>query len=308
MRVYLAGETPMSKDEGWSTEVDGWQTGALSKVIKRRLYSYFFHGFHTGNRLSKEIQIAHECGIDLFLDSGAFSAHTQKETIAVDKYASFIMQHGKIFSVIANLDDIGDVGPKSWTNLKALENMGCKVFPVFHHQDDILYLKKMLDAGYPFIALGGLVGASRNVLRDWLDSVWSKYLTHEDGTPRLKVHGFGLTDFELMARYPWYSIDSSSWVMAGIFGGCVFYERGKLFKVVFSEDSPSKRELGSWHYNTLSDEQKSVVDKWLLKYNVTAQQCAAHYSFRHLVNAATYQSLESTGVDKFVHTQETLFG
>ena len=307
MRVYLAGETPMSKDAGWSSEVEGWQTGALSSVIKRRLYSYYYHGFTQGNKLTKEVQLAHECKMDLFLDSGAFSAHTQKQTIAVEKYANFINQHGDIFSVIANLDDIGDTGPKSWANMKALESMGCTVFPVFHYQDDIIYLKKILDEGYEFMALGGLVGSSRVVLREWLDSMWSKYLTKPDGTPKIKVHGFGLTDFELMARYPWFSIDSSSWVMAGIFGGCVFFEKGKLFKVVFSNDSPNKRELDSWHYSQLNDPQKRVVDKWLEPIGVTAEQCAHHYSFRHLVNATTYQSLESCGVERFTLAQETLF-
>ena len=170
----------------------------------------------------------------------------------------------------------------------------------------------MLDEGYPFIALGGLVGASRNVLQEWLDRIWSKHLTYEDGTPRCDVHGFGLTDFVLMARYPWFSIDSASWAMAGIFGGCVFYDQGsreedKLYKVVFSEDSPSQREFNGWHYNRLVDDQKIRVDKWLSANGVTAQQCAAHYSFRHLVNAATYQGLEVIHTDKFIDNQIRLF-
>ena len=307
MKVYLAGETPMSKDAGWTAGVEGWQTGALSTVIKRRLYSYFYHGFLIGNRLSKDIQLACECKMDLFLDSGAFSAHTQKKTISLESYAGFIKQHGKRFNVVANLDDIGDTGPKSWANLKALESMGCKPFPVFHYQDNIEYLKKMLNEGYSFIALGGLVGSSRVILRNWLDEMWSKYLTKSDGTPRLQVHGFGLTDFELMSRYPWFSIDSSSWVMTSSFGGCVFFERGKLYKVQFSDDSPNKRDLDSWHYSQLNERQKQIVDKWLEPMGVTAQQCATHYSFRHIVNAITYQSFEKAGVERFTLAQETLF-
>ena len=243
----------------------------------------------------------------MFLDSGAFSAHTQKKTIAIESYAGFINQHGEHFSVVANLDDIGDTGPKSWANLKALESMGCDAFPVFHYQDDIAYLKKMIDGGYPFIALGGLVGSSRVILRNWLDEMWGKYLTKPDGTPRLHVHGFGLTDFELMSRYPWYSIDSSSWVMTGNFGGCVFFEKSKLFKVTFSDESPNKKDLDSWHYSQLNEPQKKVIDKWLEPMGVTAQQCAEHYSFRWLVNAITYQSFERAGVECFVQAQETLF-
>src|SRR5262249_29502261 len=154
----------------WSTQVEGWQVGRLSNVIKRRLFSYFFHGYEINNRLSKEVQLARECGTDLFLDSGAYSAFTQDEVIPVESYADFINQHGDIFSEIANLDDIGDIsgGSKSWDNLKALEAMGCAVFPVFHYDDDIRYLKKMID-NYSFIALGGLVGAHRSKLRAWLE-------------------------------------------------------------------------------------------------------------------------------------------
>lgn len=307
MRVYLAGEAPMSKEEGWAQNVDGWQVGALSTVIKRRLYSYYYHGYSIGNRLSKEVELALECKMDLFLDSGAYSAYTQKETIDVEQYGSFIRQHGEHFSLIANLDDIGDTGPRSWNNLKALEAMGCNVFPVFHLEDDEKYLVKMLDEGYPFIALGGLVGASTNVLGNWFDRIWSKYLAQENGIPRTNVHGFGLTDFKLMKSYPWFSIDSSSWAMAGIYGGCVFYENDKLYKITFSTDNPDIRNFDGRNYEQLNSAQKATIDRWLLPHKVTAQQCASHYSFRHLVNAATYQSLEVLGTDRFVLKQETLF-
>lgn len=295
MRVFFAGEAPLAKEEGWSREVDGWQ-GTLRKIIKRRLFSYYFHGLNIGNRLSKEVQLSRDYGMDLFLNSGAYSAYTQKKTISVDKYADFIHQHGKIFSHIANLDDVGDTGRNSWDNLKALETMGCKVIPVFHYQDDIIYLKKMM-ANYEFIALGGLVGAGagRKKLRDWLRVIWGKYLTEKDGlTPRLKIHGFGLTDFDLMKRYPWFSVDSSSWVQAGIHGDCIFMsENSRLRTIVFSNESPSLNDPNSWHYENLNEYKKRAVDRWLLPHNVTARQCASHYSFRHLVNAATYQGLEA---------------
>jgi hypothetical protein len=104
MRIFLAGESP------WPN----WQADPLGSIIKRRLYSYYYQGFNIKNRLSKEVKLSHKCGMDLFLDSGAYSAHTQQQTIPVESYASFINQHGDIFSLIANLDVIGDTGPKSW--------------------------------------------------------------------------------------------------------------------------------------------------------------------------------------------------
>jgi len=311
MKVYLAGETPMSKDEGWSRDVDGWQTGALASIIQRRLYSYYYHGFKRGNRLDKEVLISVDSKMELFLDSGAFSAHTQGETISIEQYADFIHQHGHLFTVRANLDDIGDTGPKSWANWQRLREMKCDVFPVHHAADEDRYLNMILEQlNQPtdFMALGGLVGASRNVLRTWLDRIWSQFLTNENGTPKLRVHGFGLTDTELMLRYPWYSVDSSSWVMTGIFGACIFRDGSTFYKVTFSDESPDKTSIGGWHYNNLVPAQRKKVDGWLEHHGVTAEQLAGHYSFRHLVNARTFTEIELMETPKtFFKQQDTLF-
>jgi len=306
MKVYLAGETPMSKDEGWGRDVEGWQTGALAGVIKRRLYSFYYH-----NKIDREVQASLDSGHELFLDSGAFSAHTQGKTITIDDYAKFIHANGMHFSVKANLDDIGDTGPKSWENWQELKRQGCDVFPVHHAADEDRFLLKILDELEPdtgFMALGGLVGASRSVLRSWLDYIWAKFLVKEDGTPRVRVHGFGLTDTELMLRYPWYSVDSSSWVMTGIFGGCIFREGGTFYKVQFSDESPDKYNVNSWHYDRLTPPQRARVDQWLARMGVTAEQLASHYSFRHLVNARTFTEIEEMEtVPTFKLVQETLF-
>jgi hypothetical protein len=294
MKIFLGGEYLMEKEAGWSAEVQGWQIGALSKVIKRRIFSYYYHGYQIDNRLSKEIELTRDCGIELFLDSGAFTADTKNKTIALDRYANFIHQHGNIFSAVANLDVIGDTGPKSWDNLKALEANGCSVIPVFHYGDDIIYLRRMLDGNYPIIALGGLVDSSQKVLQEWLDEIWDNYLKDKKGNPRRRVHGFGMTDFELMKSYPWYSVDSASWLMAGAYGGgCVFYEQDALITIIFSDDNPAR--FDAEHYNNLDEHLKSDVDRWLAAHGVTAKQCATHYSFRHLVNGATYQNLETIG-------------
>jgi hypothetical protein len=302
MKVYLAGETPMSKDEGWSRDVEGWQTGALARVIKRRLYSFYYH-----DRIDREVQASIDSGHELFLDSGAYSAHTQGKEITLEQYAEFIHANGHHFAVRANLDDIGDDGPKSWENWQKLKSMGCDVFPVHHASDRDEYIVKILDELEPdtgFMALGGLVGASRNVLREWLDRIWSKFLVKDDGTPRVRVHGFGLTDTELMLRYPWYSVDSSSWVMTGIFGACIFREGGKFYKVTFSDDSPDRFSINSWHYGSLTPQQKQRVDAWLSPMGVTPEQLAGHYSFRHLVNAQTFTGIEEMETPRTFFVQQ----
>lgn len=310
MQVFLAGEVALQKDQGVFKDVEGWQTGSLASIIKRRLYSYFYHP-----KIDSEVQIAIDNNIDLFLDSGAFSAHTVGKPVSLDDYARFIQENGHHFRVKANLDDIGDTGPKSWENWQELRRQGCDVFPVHHAADQDKYLEMILEVlmqekpdGTSFMALGGLVGAGREVLRTWLDYIWSKFLTNEDGTAKLRVHGFGLTDTELMFRYPWYSVDSSSWIMTGIFGGCIFYDGKRFVKVVFSDESPDRYKIDGWHYSTMTAEQQRSVDALLEPMGVTAEQCAKHYSFRHLVNAQTFTNIEDMATPRTFFLQQGTMG
>ena len=64
-----------------------------------------------------------------------------------------------------------------------------------------------------------MVKQSSKTVRRWLDHVWHYYLTNPDGTPKVKVHGFGLTARELMFRFPWGSVDSTSWMHTSRYGG-----------------------------------------------------------------------------------------
>jgi len=95
--------------------------------------------------------------------------------------------------------------------------------------------------------------------------------------------------------------------MAGMYGDCVFFNNNKLTKISFSDESPALRDIDSWHYKNMNMTQHAIVDGWLKPHGVTLDQLAKHYSFRHLVNAATYQNMEHLGTDKFIQKQETLF-
>ena len=57
-----------------------------------------------------------------------------------------------------------------------------------------------MSSGY--IGLGGMVRQPTKLLRTWLDRMFADYLTNPDHTPKVKVHGFGLTNLDLLFRYP----------------------------------------------------------------------------------------------------------
>jgi len=210
--------------------------------------------------------------VELFLDSGAFSAWTQKVEIDIQSYIQFIKENIDCISVYANLDVIGDV-EKTWENQMIMEEAGLSPIPVFHaYFEDPKWLKRYMDRGYEYIALGGMAGGAITVqaLRPVLDRLWRQHLSDADGLPLCKVHGFGLTSLPLMLRYPWYSVDSTSWVITGRMGG-IFMPRwyqGKWvyddasWKISVSNRSPDKKEAGQ-HIETLSPGRKEIVLRYI---------------------------------------------
>ena len=73
--------------------------------------------------------------VDLFLDSGAFSAMTQGVKIDIYEYIDFIKEHEDVLEVYANLDVIGSA-EGTWKNQMIMEEAGLKPLPVFHYGED----------------------------------------------------------------------------------------------------------------------------------------------------------------------------
>jgi hypothetical protein len=300
MKVYLAGERELYKTDG-SGEFNEW-----TKSVRRRLFSYFYSGAQADNAPHHTVMDTRKFTTDLFLDSGAFSAYTKGATLSVDKYAHFIHAED-IWTTMSNLDDIEGNCQLTYDNQKALESLGCPVCPVFHVRDDVSWLKKYMDEGYEYIFIGGMVIEETKFLHEVLDTLWGDYLTNSDGTPRVKIHGFGLTTPELIIKYPWYSVDSSTWLMTGVFGSCIFDIDGRYVQIPFSVDSPTKHNLQGRHYSTLTTREKSVVDAKLKTIGVTAEECSRHYLFRDVVNAYTFQNMEQHASTHYYKRQYGLF-
>jgi len=186
-----------------------------------------------------------------FLDSGGFTAFTKKVEIKLDDYADFVRKHKSRIEVCASLDIIGD--PKrthdAWVELN---KQGVPTIPVFHCREEARWLKKYLDQT-DYIALGGMVPESQNFLRPWLDDLWGNYLTDSKGKPIVKVHAFGMTIVRFMERYPWFSIDSSSWTYGARFGVALCYwPNKKMGNVYMNEAHGSARKQTDGNYNRLS--------------------------------------------------------
>jgi len=140
--------------------------------------------------------------VNLFLDSGAYSAWSQNAVINIHEYIAFIKSNIEYIDVYANLDAIGDPD-ETLKNQRIMEKAGLSPLPCYHFGEPIKYLKKYLK-GYKYVALGGMVPISTKDLRPWLDDIFLNHICDKDGIPRVKIHGFGMTSLSLMLRYPWY--------------------------------------------------------------------------------------------------------
>lgn len=206
--------------------------------------------------------------VSLFLDSGAFSAFTKGVTIDIQEYIEFIKENQDVIEVYANLDVIGDPAG-TLENQKIMEAAGLSPLPCFHYGEPLEYLKDYL-ARYDYLALGGMVPISTADLILWLDEIFGKYICDQQGYPKIKIHGFGLTSLRLMLRYPWYSVDSTSWVMTGRMGSVLIpkFRQGRYdylidpIKVVVSDRSPSTEESGK-HFRTYGPTEQGVIQKYL---------------------------------------------
>ncbi len=202
--------------------------------------------------------------ISLFLDSGAFSAWRKEEEINIKEYISFIKKNINYIDIYANLDDITDP-EQTIKNQKIMEKEGLSPLPCYHYGEDFKYFEYYLER-YDYIALGGMVPISTKDLQKWLDPIFSKYVCDQDGIPEVKIHGFGMTSLKLMLRYPWWSVDSTSWVLTGRFGNVLVPRRSKgkylysedPWKVVVSDRSPSRKDIGQ-HIATFSENEKRII-------------------------------------------------
>lgn len=195
----------------------------------RVLVSYHYH------RDTDLAALVAELGgdVDLFADSGAYSAATTGAAISLPDYAAWLRQWAPLLTVQAALDVIGDHEATA-RNVDRLRDAGCDPLPVFHVGEPWPVLEALC-ATNRYIALGGMallaVGqAKQRPLMAWLVRCFRTAVPY--GTV---FHGFGMTSPALIRSLPFYSVDSSSYLMGRRFGLAYLWDdpAGKIRSVFF---------------------------------------------------------------------------
>lgn len=228
----------------------------------------------------------------------------------LDSYAEFIKRYAVGVDLCANVDIIGNA-ELTWQSQQYLEKEhGLSPVPVVHFKTDVKWLRHYLDLGYELIGLGGLVGAKNPT--PWIDRCFHMVCNNPERLPCVKLHGFGLTTFDALLRWPWYSVDSTSWIAAGSFGGVLvppivrgeFSFKKQPYVMKVSDDSPTRKKRGQ-HFHTLAKAERNVIQRWLDHVKVPLGSngpdgeiiepgVTNHYGARWMVNIQYFKMLEAS--------------
>lgn len=231
-----------------------------------------------------------------FFDSGAFgqlneSLKYQKENRCsrwdyfytkefwsyMKKYVLFIKKYKHAIDLYANIDVIGNA-ELTWRNQRWLEKRGLTPVPVIHYltDDKLKWLNHYINKGYKIIGLGGLVGnMSREECETWIENCFDFVCNNPQRIPCVKLHGFGVSSFKMITKYPWFSTDSTKWIKVAAFGSIIVPRKinGKyrykncpphLIQVSEKQKEISVRK----HYLKLNHKTKREINAWLEHINV----------------------------------------
>lgn len=286
MNLYLAAVYTNGFRKGQSTYPKlNEREAQIVDTIPNILESY--HYVHR----QKAVDEMRADGAQVFLDSGAFSAWNMGATISLPKYCNYIQENEDIIRkddgvIMASvLDGIGDP-LQTYRNQLEMEARGVRPLPCFHFGEDERYLEFYL-ANYPYITLGGMVGKTVEQLITWLDRIWERYIIDGSGRPKTKLHAFGITSVRVMERYPWYSVDSSSWIQFGAYGS-MFTPDGVPYRV--SEKAGTIHDMGKHVLNLLPIE-KEYIEKLILNSGFDLERLTTIYETRATFNMWAYREI-----------------
>lgn len=221
----------------------------IEMQVKNRLESYW--------TLKKKAPSSKQ--FNHLLDSGGFVARTKGVPIDVKEYAKYINKHHVLQAFEL---DTNDPKETQYNRDYLCNECPAKIIPVFHYSDFEKSDKKLLFEfmdNFEYISVGGVAGEGLGTKheRALYDFVFS------NTKDKIKVHGLGITALPMLKRYPWYSVDSTSWLSAERFGNFrsvndeheVEWRRTEKFYL-----SNTRREIEFWNAT-----ESYITNLWIQK-------------------------------------------
>lgn len=191
---------------------------------------------------------------DFLLDSGAYTFMTQqKKGIVeeidwndyVEKYADFINQNNVKYFFELDIDSL--IGIKKVeilrTKLESLTNK--KSIPVWHKSRGKDYWFKMIDE-YDYVAVGGLIDKGISGYEEM--EKYFPWFLNTAKEKNCKVHALGYTSIPGLHKYPFHSVDSTSWSVGGRFGRVAVFKNGKFVTNYKPNNRKGKKDINKHNF------------------------------------------------------------
>lgn len=222
---------------------------------------------------------------NILLDSGAFSFWRRDIDIPISEYIEYCKRHAHEVDAYVCLDTIPGKNGKmdhsqasieksaaqSYDNLQAMKSEGLSPIPVFHQGERFEWLDKMLEDGETYVGISPYLRSHQNEIIEWADKCFTR-ITDSGGRPLIKTHGFGVTASVLCRRYPWYSVDSTSWSVGGGYGSILVpkYHAGKpdYTRPPLTMKLSARKMDQSRGFDGLSEAQQDMVREYAELVNV----------------------------------------
>ena len=243
--------------------------------------------------------------IKILLDSGAFSGFTRGVEISLFDYIDYCKRHDHELDGYVNLDCIpGKDGKtdysreviefsaaKSYENLQIMRKAGLKPIAVFHQGERFYWLDKMVSEGIDYIGISPSPRSHQSEIIRWMDKCFTR-CTDAKGRPLIKTHGFGVTACNLCVRYPWTSIDSTSWSVGGGYGSILVpqYAEGKpdYGKQPLTLNMSARKQHQPRGFDALTAIQQDVVRQAVLDAGLTMAELRNSFMGRWRFNVHFY--------------------
>lgn len=273
------------------------------------------------------------------LDSGAYSAWNQDETIDLKSYIKFVKQNERyLFShVVLDVlppgveakrtpESIESCAKQSYTNLQKMKDAGLNPIPVFHQGEDFKWLERLLKDGEKYIGISTIKAQwnKQIIQRKWLDECFN-IVTNAKGEPIVNTHGFGVTSPPLLFKYPFYTVDSTTWSKAAGYGrilvpavssGKTFhYEKNPIQVAIsgvnkYGHSSPKWRKSRRGYFEGLGPNMQKAVTHFLEnEINISVQEARHSSHTRRQALLLYYLKLcEKASFHNFHRKGNSLFG
>lgn len=170
------------------------------------------------------IEITRELDVELFLDSGAFTAFNSGREIELDEYIGFLKEHHSMFFGYMQLDKLQDPAVSA-ANLREMKRAGLKPIPIHVFGDDQKRMDELFELS-DVVALGGFRRPHRGAAP-------KNYVVEKmRWAAGRNVHWLGYTNLKMVQSLTPFSCDCSSFTQGVRYGNLSFYLGGGTWKLV----------------------------------------------------------------------------